>query len=88
MHSKVSSLFKKYIWLFPLIVVTIGIIYFINLFERIYTTCTYLVTNGIFRELEIAIGIMLLITAILNWALVGFWKYTCSGSCKVTRKVR
>jgi len=38
------------------------------------------------KELEIAIGIMLLITAILNWALVGFWKYLCSGSCIIKKK--
>ena len=38
------------------------------------------------KELEIAIGVMLLITAVLNWALVGFWKYLCSGACNVKKK--
>ena len=38
------------------------------------------------KELEIAIGTMLFITALLNWALVGFWKYKCCGSCKIEKK--
>jgi hypothetical protein len=38
------------------------------------------------KELEIAIGTMLLITALLNWALVGFWKYKCCGACNVKKK--
>ena len=37
------------------------------------------------EELEIAIGLMLFITGILNWALVGFWKYKCSGSCLIKK---
>jgi len=205
MRSKFKTFMKKFVWLFPLIIVTIGIFYFINLFERLYTrdlnrqiseknqlmtlteslstitdvknsiltldtfdnTYTYMlrdetedsfnpntkseiyhsancpfllkkhphdekeirntiakhkrgsfatkengnkiiwefrhfkvndekllvitgVTNypkePIDKELEIAIGIMLLITALLNWALVGFWKYKCCGSCKIEKK--
>ena len=38
------------------------------------------------KELEIAVGLMLLITAILNWALVGFWKHKCCGACEVKRR--
>lgn len=37
------------------------------------------------KELEIAIGLMLFITGVLNWALVGFWKYKCSGSCPIKK---
>lgn len=204
--SKISAYVKKYVWLFPLIIVTIGILYFINLFERLYerdlvrqiseknqlvtlteslsnkndvknsiltldtfdntyaymwhdtddafnldseaeiyhsADCPFLlnkhpheseeiknqilhekhgsfatkkhgtkivwefrhfkvndekllvitgITNypkgPIDKELEIAIGVMLLITALLNWALVGFWKYKCCGACKVKKKVK
>lgn len=204
--SKVSAYVKKYVWLFPLIIVTIGILYFINLFERLYdrdltrqiseknqlvtlteslsnetdvknsiltldtfdntyaymlydidgvldkdakaeiyhsADCPFLldkhpheseeiknkiinqkhgsfatkehgtkiiwefrhfevnnkkllvitgITNypkgPIDKELEIAIGTMLLITALLNWALVGFWKYKCCGACKVKKKAK
>ena len=205
MGSKFKTFMKKFVWLFPLIIVTIGIFYFINLFERLYTrdlnrqiseknqlltlteglstyqdvkhtiltldtfdnTYTYmfydetdvflpnskaeiyhsaecpyllkkhphdskeikdyvlnnkrgsfvtkeqekgkiiwefrhfkvsneklLVITGVTsypkepidKELEIAIGTMLLITALLNWALVGFWKYKCCGSCKIEKK--
>ena len=205
MESKFKTFMKKFVWLFPLIIVTIGIFYFINLFERLYTrdlnrqiseknqlltlteglstyqdikhtiltldtfdnTYTYmfydeadiflpnskaeiyhsaecpyllkkhphdskeikdyvlnnkrgsfvtkepekgkiiwefrhfkvsneklLVITGVTsypkepidKELEIAIGTMLLITALLNWALVGFWKYKCCGSCKIEKK--
>ena len=206
-ESKSMTVLKRFVWLFPLIIVTIGIFYFINLFERLSTrdlnrqiseknqlltitetlsnledvkksvltldtfdnTYTYLlkdegkaldpdnkaeiyhsadcpyvfkkhphedkeikdeilnkkrgsfvtrktnndkiiwefrhfivdgekllvitgVTNypkePIDKELEIAIGIMLLITALLNWALVGFWKYKCCGSCEIKRRKR
>lgn len=205
MNSKFKTITKRFVWLFPLIIVTIGIFYFINLFERLYTrdlnrqiseknqlltlteslsntidvknsiltldtfdnTYTYMlhdegedslapdskseiyhsascpfllqkhphdeeeirktiinhkrgsfatkehgnkivwefrhfqvnnekllvitgVTNypkePIDKELEIAIGTMLLITALLNWTLVGFWKYKCCGSCKIEKK--
>ena len=204
--SKVSACVKKYIWLFPLIIVTIGIFYFINLFERLHdrdlmrqiseknqlvtlteslsnkndvknsiltldtfdNTYAYMLqdTDDVFnqdseaeiyhsadcpflldkhpheseeikneilhkkhgsfatkkheakivwefrhfkvndeklliitgitnypkepidKELEIAIGVMLLITALLNWALVGFWKYKCCGTCEVKKKAK
>lgn len=36
MKSKFVYLLKKFAWLFPIFVVTIGIFYYINLFERIY----------------------------------------------------
>lgn len=205
MESKSKTIMKRFVWLFPLLIVTIGIFYFINLFERLHdrdltrqineknqlmtltetlsnindvkksiltldtfdNTYTYmlydeedktlqdfkneiyhsancpfllkshphesdliknkiinnkrgsfvtkeknqdkivwefrhfsvnnesfLVITGITnypkepidKELEIAIGIMLFITALLNWALVGFWKYLCSGACTVKKK--
>ncbi len=204
-ESKSMTILKRFVWLFPLIIVTIGIFYFMNLFERIYSrdlnrqiaeknqlltlteglstyqdvkhailtldtfdnTYTYmlydepdallpqskaeiyhssecpyllkkhphdskeirdciinnkrgsfvtkepnirkivwefrhfkinneklLVITGVTsypkepvdKELEIAIGLMLLITAILNWALVGFWKYKCCGACNIKRR--
>jgi len=204
-ESKFKTTAKRFIWLFPLIIVTIGIFYFINLFERLYdrdlirqisekkqlitlteslstfkdvknsiltldtfdNTYTYMlydesdafipnskaeiyhsancpfllkkhpheskeirdciaknkhgsfvtkepnqskiiwefrhftvkgknllvitgVTNypkePVDKELEIAVGLMLLITAILNWALVGFWKYKCCGACLIKKK--
>lgn len=205
MQAKVSGFLKKYVWLLPLIIVTIGILYFINLFERLYdrdltrqisekkqlvtltetlsnfedikksiltldtfdntytyllhddpnvwmkeskaeiyhsADCPYVLKNhphnsqdirdcivnsqrGSFvtkesnkgkiiwefrhftvgnekllvitgvsnyqkepidKELEIAIGFMLFITALLNWILVGFWKYKCCGACEIDRK--
>lgn len=204
-ESKFMTILKRFVWLFPLIIVTIGIFYFMNLFERIYSRdlnrqiieknqlltlteslsnyqdvkhtiltldtftniytymfydeldtllprskaeiyhsseCPYLlkkhsydlkeirdriinnkqgsfvtkkpnkdkivwefrhfkvdnrkllVITGVTsypkepvdKELEIAVGLMLLITAILNWALVGFWKHKCCGVCEVKRR--
>ena len=204
-ESKFMTILKRFVWLFPLIIVTIGIFYFMNLFERIYSRdlnrqiieknqlltlteslssyqdvkhtiltldtftniytymlydepdtllpyskaeiyhsseCPYLLKKhpydlkeirdriinnkqGSFvtkkpnkdkivwefrhfkvdnkkllvitgvksypkelvdKELEIAVGLMLLITAILNWALVGFWKHKCCGACEVKRR--
>ena len=38
------------------------------------------------KELEIAIGIMLFITGLLNYALVGWAKYLHSGSCLIKKK--
>lgn len=204
MESKIKSFAKRFVWCIPLIIVTIGIFYFINLFERLYTrdlnrqlsekkqlvTMTEMLSNvqdvkssiltldtfdnvytylledsentldntnkseiyhsadcpfvlkshphdskeiknlllsqkrgsfitkenkkdkiiwefrhftvndkklltiigisnypkqAVDKELEIAIGLMLFITAILNWILVGFWKYKCSGGCEIKR---
>ena len=36
-ESKFMTILKRFVWLFPLIIVTIGIFYFMNLFERIYS---------------------------------------------------
>ena len=204
MRSKLQSLLSKATWLFPLLIVTIGIFYFMNLFERLYSrdlnrhinennqlltlteslsntsdvektiltldtfdnTYTYMLYDSedplsldakseiyhsancpfllkkhpheskeikdiilnkkrgsfvtkekvnkiiwefrhftvndeklliiagvsnypkdpIDKELEIAIGIMLFITGLLNWALVGWAKYLHAGSCPIKRK--
>lgn len=42
--------------------------------------------DGIDKEFQISIGLLLLITALLNWSLVGYGKYLRCGACKVHRK--
>jgi len=37
MRYKIRSLFKKFLWCIPVFIMTIGSIYFINLFNRLYT---------------------------------------------------
>ena len=86
MGSYIKSFIKKYMWAFPLVIVAIGIVYFINLFERLDHICHGIINSPTFKELQLAISIMLLITAILNWALVGYAKYIHSGACPVKRK--
>ena len=85
MGSLLKNFIIKYMWSFPLALVLIGILYFMNLFERIDFICPYLDEYSVFNELELAIGIMLFITAILNWALVGYAKYIYSGACEVKK---
>lgn len=85
MGSLLKTFVKKYTWLFPLILVLIGILYFINLFGRLDLACGRITGLPVFRELEFAIGTMLLITAILNWILVGYAKYIHSGSCPIKK---
>lgn len=43
-------------------------------------------TDVLDKELQISIGILLLITALLNWVLVGYAKYLRAGCCKIKRK--
>lgn len=38
------------------------------------------------KELQISIGFLLLLTAVLNWVLVGYYKYLRSGKCKIVKK--
>lgn len=86
MGSKLKVFIKRYMWSFPLVILVIGILYFINLFERLDRICHGIINSPTFKELQLAISIMLLITAVLNWALVGYAKYIHSGSCQVKRK--
>lgn len=43
-------------------------------------------TDVLDKELQISIGTLLLITALLNWVLVGYAKYLRAGCCKIKRK--
>lgn len=38
------------------------------------------------KELQISIGLLLFITGLLNWALVGYAKYIHSGVCKIKKE--
>ncbi|MBR2240037.1 MAG: hypothetical protein IKO49_02270 [Bacilli bacterium] len=42
--------------------------------------------DAIDREFQISIGLLLLVTALLNWSLVGYGKYLRSGYCKIKSK--
>jgi len=44
--------------------------------------------ESIDNELQLSISILLLITAFLNWALIGYYKYLRSGRCKVLKNIK
>ena len=85
MGSYLKNFVKRYTWSFPLVLMLVGILYFINLFERLDVACGRVAGLPVFKELELAVGIMLLITAVLNWALVGYAKCIHSGSCTIEK---
>lgn len=74
MQSKLKLYIKRYTWLFPLILMFISVLYYINLFERLKDFDCLRFSMPIFKELQISVGVLLLITATLNWALVGYAK--------------
>ena len=82
MGQKLNNFIVRYTWLFPLVILVAAIFYYVNWFERLFAedeTAYYL---PIYKELEISIGALLITTAILNWALIGFWKHLCTGNCE------
>lgn len=42
--------------------------------------------DAIDKEFQISIGLLLLITALLNWSLVGYGKYLRAGYCNINKK--
>lgn len=81
MGHKLNNFIIRYTWLFPLLILVSAAFYYINWFERLFVENKNAYYMPIFKELEISIGTLLLITALLNWALVGFWKHLYTGNC-------
>jgi hypothetical protein len=81
MGQKLNNFIIRYTWLFPLLIMLGSTVYYINWFERLYAEDETAYHLSIFKELQISIGICILITALLNWALVGFWKHLYTGNC-------
>ena len=82
MRRKLNNFILRYTWLLPLLVAISGVLYYMNWFERLFDEYELTYRMPIFKELEISIGILLLITSLLNWALVGFWRHLYSGRCE------
>jgi len=87
MGRRLNSFIIKYTWLLPLLVMVMAVFYYINWFERLYAEDRASFHMDIFVELQISISVLLATTALLNWALVGFWKHLCTGQYKTTLKV-
>lgn len=86
MRSKLKDYIIKYTWLFPLIIMLLCVLYYMNLFERLYNIGYSKINSPIFEELQISIGLLLLITTTLNWALVGYAKSINQKSLKAKLK--
>lgn len=80
MDKKLNALITKYTWLFPLVILLSASIYYINWFERLFAEDEVNYYLPLYKELQISISILLLVTAFLNWALVGFWKHLHASS--------
>lgn len=81
MGRKLNDFIIRYTWLSPLLIMVIAVIYYINWFERLFAENEIAPSMEIFKELEISIGILLFVTALLNWALIGLWRYLWAGNC-------
>ena len=81
MGRRINNFIIRYTWLFPLLILVAAAFYYMNWFERLFKIIDRTYYMPIFKELEISIGALLLLTSALNWALVGFWKHICSGKC-------
>ena len=81
MGHKLNSFIIRYTWLFPLLIMLGSTVYYINWFERLYAQDETAYYIDIFKELQISIGILLIVTSLLNWALVGLWRQLYAGNC-------
>lgn len=86
--KRTTAVIVKYTWLFPLLISLVGVFYYINWFERLFKENPQAYHTEIYTELQISICVLLLITSLLNWALVGFWRHLHTRSCnmKVEKK--
>lgn len=81
MGRKLNDFIIRYTWLSPLLIMVAAVIYYINWFERLFAENEIAPSMEIFKELEISIGILLIVTALLNWALIGLWRHLWAGNC-------
>lgn len=81
MRYKLNNFIIKYTWLLPLLIMLGSTVYFINWFERLYAQDETTYYLDIFKELQISIGILVIVTSLLNWALVGLWRQLYTGDC-------
>ena len=82
MGHRLNNFIIRYTWLFPLLILVGAALYYMNWFERLFAENSINYKMPIFKELEISIGALLLVTSLLNWALVGFWRHLYSGRCE------
>ena len=86
--KNVTNFIVKYTWLLPLTISLVGVFYYIDWFERLFKENPTAYHNELYFELQISICTLLLVTSLLNWALVGFWRHlnTRSRSIEAERK--
>ena len=82
MGRRLNNFIIRYTWLFPLIILIGAVFYYLNWFERLFAEDKVTYMLPIYKELQISIGILLFTTAVLNWALIGFWKHICTTPCR------
>ena len=81
MGRRLNNFIIRYTWLFPLLILVGAGMYYFNWFERLFTEDETAYHMAIFKELQLSIGFLLLVTAALNWALIGFWRHLYAGNC-------
>lgn len=92
MGRRLNNFIIRYTWLMPLIVMVGATLYYMNWFERLFAQDETAYHLQIFKELELSIGMLLFITALLNWALIGLWRQLYAGDCtpkwEISKNVR
>lgn len=81
MGHALNKFVVRYTWLLPLLVMIGATLYYINWFERLFAEDEIAYYLPIYKELQVSIVVLVITTALLNWALIGLWRQLWAGNC-------